>query len=281
MDILRVLMIGDVVGEPGLKALDACLPRLIKDNSIDLTVVNGENAAEGFGLSEETLRRILAAGTDVITSGNHVWEKRDFRTFLDSEERILRPANYPCLDGKSPGRGWIRVRKDTAAENVDAGQAVSVLVINLQGREFMSAIDCPFRCFDSIFEAERAFLGAEAHPVVLVDFHAESTREKEALAYYLDGRASLVAGTHTHVQTADERILPLGTAYITDLGMTGITHSVIGMEPKICIERAARQIMFRMEPAEIGGDGGNNAVVQGIIAEIDKKTGKAVSIKRL
>ena len=269
MNTLRVLMIGDVVGEPGLLALEARLPDLIKENSIDFAVVNGENAAEGFGLTEADLRRITAAGADLVTSGNHVWEKRDFWPFLDSEQSVLRPANYPADSGttKIPGRGWIRLEK--------AGGAVSVLVINLQGREYMNAIDCPFRCFDSIYEAAD-------NSVILVDFHAESSREKEALAYYLDGRASLVVGTHTHVQTADERILPQGTAYITDLGMTGIIASVIGMDPQLCMERAARQIMYRMVPAGTGdADAARQSVVQGIFAEIDRETGKAVSIRRL
>ena len=256
------------MGEPGLSALEAGLPQLVKEHAVDFTVVNGENAAEGFGMTQVDLRRILAAGADVITSGNHVWEKRDFWPFLDSEERILRPANYPAAYGAAatPGRGWIRLEK--------AGAAAPVLVINLQGREFMNAIDCPFRCFDSIVGEARA-----ENSVVLLDFHAESSREKEALAHYLDGRASLVAGTHTHVQTADERILPQGTAYITDLGMTGISASVIGMDPQVCMERANRQIMYRMVPAVPGG-AGRPASVQGIIAEIDHETGKAVSIKR-
>ena len=292
MDLLRVLMIGDVVGEPGLTALETRLPQLVKDNSVCLTVVNGENAADGFGLSEAAMRRILAAGADLITSGNHVWEKRDFWTFLDTEERILRPANYPAWNGsaKTPGRGWIRIDKAAVpdrekaletGENGGAAQPVSVLLINLQGRELMTAIDCPFRCFDSIFEAEYTNMEREVSaspPVILVDFHAEATREKEALAYYLDSRASLVVGTHTHVQTADERILPGGTAYISDLGMTGITDSVIGMDPQVCLDRSTRQILYRMV---LAGESKAEAVVQGIIAEIDCKTGRAASIRRI
>ena len=275
-NILRILMIGDVVGEPGLLVLEAQLPQIIAENKADITVVNGENAADGFGLTEAALRRILGSGADVVTSGNHVWEKRDFLPFLDSEERVLRPANYPAGNGntKTPGHGWIRLNKTSAKNTV---------VINLQGRELMSPIDCPFRCFDAIAKE----VNPENSPdkaVVIVDFHAESTREKEALAYYLDGRASLIAGTHTHVQTADERILPGGAAYITDLGMTGIIDSVIGMDPKICIERVKKQILYRMEPAKNGEneDGQTlRAAVQGIIAEIDLESGKAVSIKRI
>jgi metallophosphoesterase (TIGR00282 family) len=278
---LKVIMIGDVVGEPGLAALERNLPALIKERAADFVVVNGENAAEGFGLTEASYRRILAAGADVVTSGNHIWEKRDFWPMLNTENRILRPANYPA---GSPGRGWVLLEKDRgaagyAAAGSEAGAAVSWLIVNLQGREFMAAIDCPFRCFDAVLESAGA--AAQRGPVVLVDFHAESTREKESLAYYLDGRASLVAGTHTHVQTADERILPKGTAYITDLGMTGISSSVIGMDPKICLERVRKQVLYRMEVAVEGNDPGVETSVQGIVAEIDADTGKALAIQRI
>ncbi|MDR3342993.1 MAG: TIGR00282 family metallophosphoesterase [Treponema sp.] len=258
---LKVIMIGDVVGEPGLIALDRFLPNLIREKSLDFVVVNGENAADGFGMTEATLQRILAAGADVVTSGNHVWEKREFWPVLDAETRVLRPANYP---GGTSGRGWVRVEK--------AG--VSWLVVNLQGREFMHPIDCPFRCFDTMFTSQGED-GVNGGPLILVDFHAESTREKEALGYYLDGRASLVVGTHTHVQTADERVLPQGTAYITDLGMTGVVDSIIGMDTKICLDRARNQVLYRMECAQ--GDG----TLQGIMAEIEGETRRAVSIQRI
>jgi calcineurin-like phosphoesterase len=278
MNILRVIMIGDVVGEPGIEALETRLPGLIAEHTPALVTVNGENAAGGFGMTEETLKRILAAGADVVTSGNHVWEKREFLPVMNLESRILRPANYPA---GAAGRGWIALEK--------AG--VPWLVINLQGRELMQPIDCPFRAFDGILSS-RADVVSELHPLftpdsaalpiesntspfVLVDFHAESAREKEALGLYLDGRASIVAGTHTHVQTADERILPKGTAYITDLGMTGARHSIIGMNPKICLDRARTQVAFRMECAQ--GEAG----IQGIIVELDGNTKKALSIQRL
>jgi metallophosphoesterase (TIGR00282 family) len=278
-------MIGDVVGEPGLKALETLLPGLIREKAADFVVVNGENAAEGFGMTKAALDRILAAGADVVTSGNHVWEKRDFLPVLEEEPRVLRPGNYPS---DTPGRGWVRLEKSRKPES----PPVSWLVVNLQGREYMTPIDCPFRCFDAAMDTQ-AVAAEAAHPlvtpegelpeafkkpgdIVLVDFHAESTREKEALAYYLDGRASLVAGTHTHVQTADERVLPKGTAYITDLGMTGAAAvSVIGMEPKICLNRARDQVLYRMECA--GGPG----AIQGVMAEIDGDTGKALSIHRI
>ena len=262
MPILKVIMVGDVVGEPGLAVLEERLPGLIRENGADFVVVNGENAADGFGMTKASLDRILAAGADVVSSGNHIWEKRDFWPVLAEERRVLRPANYP---GEAPGAGWIRVQKAETAW----------LVLNLQGREYMTPIDCPFKGFDNILN------GASAEPkaIVLVDFHAESTREKEALAYYLDGRASLLSGTHSHVQTADERILPDGTAYITDLGMTGVKDSIIGMDAKICLDRARHQVLYRMECAKSGPKGADSTV-QGVIAEIEGETGRAVSIKR-
>jgi metallophosphoesterase (TIGR00282 family) len=180
---------------------------------------------------------------------------------MDGEQRILRPANYPA---GSAGRGWVRLEKAGA----------SVLVINLQGREFMTPIDCPFKSFDAILESEPA-----RPPITLVDFHAESTREKEALGYYLDGRASLVAGTHTHVQTADERVLPKGSGYITDLGMTGVANSIIGMDEKICLDRARNHILYRMECAKPGP--GHPLAIQGIFAELDRDTGRALTVRRI
>ena len=265
MKMVRAAMIGDVVGEPGLKALEDNLPRIIKDNVVDFTVVNGENSADGFGMTEAALQRILACGVDVVTSGNHVWEKRDFWQIIGAHDRILRPANYP---GDSPGRGWLSVEKAGA----------NWIIINIQGRELMTPIDCPFRCFDNII---KTFNNDGVSPIIMVDFHAESSREKEALGHYLDGRVALVAGTHTHVQTADERLLPKGTAYITDLGMTGVTDSVIGMDAKICLDRMRKQVLYRMEPAAPPQLGESGAEVQGIIAEIDAETGKAVSVRRI
>jgi metallophosphoesterase (TIGR00282 family) len=267
MKIVRAVAIGDVVGEPGLKVLEEKLPGIIKDNAVDFVIVNGENSADGFGMTETVLKRMLVCGVDVVTSGNHVWEKREFWETLNLNEKILRPANYP---GESPGRGWLNIEKAGA----------NWVIINMQGREFMSLIDCPFRCFDAIVKNIAGL--ALGSPVIIVDFHAESSREKEAFAYYLDNRATLVVGTHTHVQTADERILPRGTAYITDLGMTGITKAIIGMDAKICLDRARKQVLYRMEPAaDTLVDGKSSAEIQGIIAEIDAESGKAVSIKRI
>jgi metallophosphoesterase (TIGR00282 family) len=257
MAVVKAIMIGDVVGEPGLAVLEKLLPQLIQKEGADFVVVNGENAAAGFGITEADMRRILNAGADVITTGNHVWEKREFWPVLEAQERILRPMNYPQ---GVPGRGCLLVKKN----------GVAWLVANLQGRELMTPIDCPFRAFDSI---------AETAAVTLVDFHGESTREKESLGYYLDGRASLVAGTHTHVQTADERILPGGSAYITDIGMTGVVDGIIGMDASICLDRARTQVLYRMTCAEPSGR--QQPEVQGILAEIDGDTGKALSIRRL
>jgi metallophosphoesterase (TIGR00282 family) len=273
MKLIRAAMIGDIVGFPGLKVLEISLPALIKEHQIDFVTVNGENAADGFGMTESDFKRIIAAGADVVTSGNHVWEKRDFWPVLKKEKTMLRPANYPSATYSEasgtggvniPGEGFILVEKN----------GIKWLVLNLQGRELMSAIDCPFQCFDRIVNAQPK---AALPVIILVDFHAESTREKEALAYHADGRASLIAGTHTHVQTADERILPKGSAYITDLGMTGIQDSVIGMDQNICLDRSRKQVQYQMKIAESD----EPAQMHGVIAEIDADTGKAVSIRRI
>ncbi|MDR2966298.1 MAG: TIGR00282 family metallophosphoesterase [Treponema sp.] len=264
MKIVCAAMIGDIVGDPGLEALEAKLPILIKEHNIDFITVNGENAADGFGMTETDYKRIIAAGADVVTSGNHVWEKRDFWATLETQKNMLRPANYNTAASHSrvAGQGFTLIEKN----------GINWLVINLQGRDFMHTIDCPFQCFDKIYNEK-----IDTSPIILVDFHAESSREKESLGYYADGRASLIAGTHTHVQTADERILPKGSAYITDLGMTGNTNSVIGVDPQICRERFSKQVQYQMKPA-VSNTPGN---LHGVIAEIDADTGKAVSIKRV
>lgn len=263
--IVRAAMIGDVVGTSGLQALETQLPALIKEHQIDFVTVNGENAADGFGMTENEYMRITAAGADVITSGNHIWEKRGFWQILEKEKNMLRPANYPFnAENNPPGSGFFSAEKN----------GVLWCVINLQGRDFLNNIDCPFHCFDALFDKAQNHTGKL--PILLVDFHAESTREKESFAYYADGRACVIAGTHTHVQTADERILPKGSAYITDLGMTGVTDSVIGMDQKICHERFFKQILYQMKPAV-----SPEPVMHGIIAEIDADTGIAVSVMRI
>lgn len=255
MAVAKALLVGDVVGEEGLRALEAGLRKLAGELAADLVVVNGENAAGGFGLTPETLARILAAGADAVTSGNHVWEKREVWPTLDAEPRVVRPANYP--EG-NVGRGWTIVEK--------AGLRWAVL--NLQGREDMTPIDCPFSA------ADRAL--AEIRPaadIVLVDFHAEAPQEKEALAFHIGDRASAVVGTHTHVQTADARILPNGAAYVTDLGMTGVADGIIGMDAAICLERSRTQVPVRMECAK------GRAFIKGALVSVDSASGRAVAIE--
>jgi metallophosphoesterase (TIGR00282 family) len=237
------MMLGDVVGEAGVAAVEQALPVLRKNYSASLVVLNGENASEGFGMTARMADRLFAAGADVITSGNHIWEKRDFLPYME-DHAVLRPANY----FNACGRGFIIMEHDS----------MRWLIVNLQGRVFMTAIDCPFRTVDSIISA----VSDESNPLplaVVVDFHAESTREKEALAMYLDGRAFCIAGTHTHVQTADERLLPKGSAYITDLGMCGPHNSVIGMDTDLCIKRAETQVFHKLSCAE------GEVSVQGIV----------------
>ncbi|MDR2803086.1 MAG: YmdB family metallophosphoesterase [Treponema sp.] len=256
---VSLLMLGDVVGKLGLAALERGLPALIERYGADFVTVNGENSAI-FGMTEQDARCILAAGADVITSGNHVWEKRPFWQFMDEERRVLRPANYPS---PAAGRGYITVEKG----------AFRFLVINLQGREYMTPIDCPFRAFDGILLETEESGGAPCF--VIVDFHAESTREKEALGFYVDGRASVLAGTHTHIQTADEKILPHGAAYISDLGMTGVLSGIIGMDKEICIERARKQTAYPFRGAE------GTASIQGVCVRLPPEGGPALSIERL
>jgi hypothetical protein len=270
MAIRRVLMIGDVVGDPGLAALTTGLGPLRSEYSADLVIVNGENAANGFGLTEANYRTIRKAGADVVTTGNHVWEKRDLWPFLDSETRLLRPINYPSAVG---GHGWITVTE----------QGIPWTVVNAQGREDLYPIDCPFQTLDRLLKDPSLRLRGEvpggsegpSGTFIVVDFHAEAPQEKEALAFYLDGRISVLVGTHTHVQTADERILPHGTAYITDLGMTGVTTGIIGMDTAICVNRNKTQIPIRMEGAQ------GPTAIQGVAITLDDTTGRALAIERI
>ena len=251
-------MVGDVVGAPGLRALFAYLPAFIKKANADLVVANGENAQKGFGIGREEIDAILASGVSVITTGNHVWERKEAADLLATENSLLRPGNYPP---GLPGKGCLHV----------VGRAFEWVVINLQGREDLYNIDCPFRTADEmIAKTRREYPSA----LILIDFHAESPEEKEALAWHLDGKASVVAGTHTHVQTADERIFPKGTGYITDLGMTGPIDSIIGVKTEICIRRLISQIPFKMETAE------GEASVSGAVFGIDPQTKRCVSIER-
>jgi metallophosphoesterase (TIGR00282 family) len=257
MGIVKVIMIGDVCGESGLKALEQQLPILIEKHHADFVLVNGENSADGFGLTEDTFNRIINAGADVVSSGNHIWQKKDFFPILESDHRMLRPANYPL---GAPGKGYSLIKKND----------IDFLAINLQGRVEMYNIDCPFASLDSILNNNE-----HNQAIKLIDFHAEAPCEKEALGFYADGKISLFMGTHTHIQTADERILPKGTGYITDVGMTGAVESIIGMDIAICMDRVRMQVPYRMECARGIGS------VQGICAEIDTETKKTVSIERI
>ncbi len=250
-------MLGDIIGQPGIRALFIHLKQLIRDTSANLVVINGENSADGFGITPQIAGQLFGLGVDVITTGNHVWQKKEILPYLDENERILRPANYPP---GTVGRGVVQLEV----------KGMPVAVVNLQGRQHMYATDCPFRTADDILKK----LDGKAKSVI-VDFHAEEVMEKEALAYYLDGRVTAVVGTHTHVQTADERILKGGTAYITDLGMTGPGESVIGVGPETAIERSLSQMPLKMEVAD------HEAAIRGVQLKIDPETGKCASIERV
>ena len=255
---MKILFIGDIVGRPGRQLVRDALPRLVDAHMIDLVVANVENAAAGFGLTPDVVTELFDVGVDVMTTGNHVWDKRDGLVCLDQEPALLRPANYPP---GVPGHGVGLYR--TAA-------GLPVAVINLEGRVFMGGLDCPFRKADELLEGLDA-----GQKVIIVDFHAEATSEKGALAAYLDGRVSAVVGTHTHVQTADERVLPGGTAFITDVGMTGARDSVIGIRKELSIQRFMTQMPVRYEIAK------QDPMLCAIVLDIDESSGKARQPERL
>ncbi len=255
---MKVLFIGDIVGRPGRRILKAHLAQLQRDHDIDLTIANVENSAGGYGILPSIGQEILECGVDVMTSGNHIWDKREALEYIGSEERLLRPANYPA---GAPGLG-ARIVRDAG------GQEVGVL--NLQGRVFMPLIDCPFQ----VAARELSELRRRT-PLVFVDFHAEATSEKIAFGWHLDGQVTAVIGTHTHVPTADARILPGGTAYISDAGMTGPVDSVIGMKVKTSLERFLSGRNVRFEVAK------GPCKLCGVVVEADQGSGKAISIRRL
>lgn len=255
---MRILFIGDIIGQPGRQAVAHILPKLREELSPVFVIANGENAAGGIGITKDTALDLYQAGVNVITLGNHAWAKKEVYPYIDSEPNILRPANYP--DG-APGRGWAVYPSSTGE---------SVGVISLCGRVFMEPLENPFSIADCILDT----IGSSAS-IILVDFHAEATSEKCAFGWYMDGRVSAVVGTHTHVQTADERVLPQGTAYITDVGMTGPVNSVIGVKSDIIISRFLTQMPGRFETAD--GD----AIVSAVVVDIDSSTGKSASIRRL
>jgi metallophosphoesterase (TIGR00282 family) len=255
---LRLLFIGDIVGRPGRWAASQLLPDLRKSLDIDFVVANVENAAGGFGLTKEIANKIFTYGVDCLTSGNHIWDRKDIYPFLDQEERLLRPANYPPgAPGK--GSGVFETRK-----------LEKVGVLNVQGRVFIQEIDCPFR--KSLEELEKIRNHAK---IILVDVHAEATSEKVALGWYLDGKVSAIIGTHTHVQTADETILPQGTAYITDVGMTGPHDSIIGIRKEDALSRFLTQTPHRFR---LGLD---DVKFSAVLIEVDSDSGKAKKIERL
>lgn len=255
---MKILFIGDIVGKPGRRAVRELLPSLVGGRGVDLVVANCENAAAGFGITREVIEELYESKIDILTSGNHVWDKKEVLEFIEDYETLLRPANYP--DGV-PGSGSV-LMPTAGGDNVG--------VLNLAGRIFMQPIDCPFVAA----KKEIAALKAKTN-VIIVDMHAEATSEKKALGWYLDGEVSAVLGTHTHVQTADDEILPQGTAYISDVGMTGPFDSVIGIKKDTIIERFLTQIPNRFDVAK------NDVRLQGVLLDIDPLSGRANSIERM
>lgn len=255
---MKILFIGDIVGKPGRKAVSALLPGIVGQYGVDIVIANCENAAGGFGVTRKIVDELYHNEIDILTSGNHIWDKKETINFIDDYETLLRPANYP--DG-TVGKGSVVI-------NTMLGVPLGVL--NLEGRVFMKPLDCPFR----VAEREIEKLKHKTN-IIIVDMHAEATSEKEALGWFLDGKVSTVLGTHTHVQTADERVLPLGTAYITDAGMTGSFDSVLGMKKEMALERflTLRPNRFEVSKGDIR--------LQGVMIEIENNTGKAISIERL
>jgi metallophosphoesterase (TIGR00282 family) len=255
---VRILFIGDVVGEPGRKAVKMLLPKLREQHTLDFVIANGENSAGGSGITPKTAEEIFSAGVDVITSGDHLWDQKEVMTLLAEEKRFLRPMNYPL---GVPGHG----------SGVFEGQWGSIGIMNFQGRTFMQPpVENPF-----LLAAVEIKTLRERTKIIFVDFHAEATSEKIAFARMLDGQASAVVGTHTHVQTADEQIFPGGTAYLSDAGFTGPHESVLGREIEPVIKKFLTSMPQRFEVAK------NRILLQGAVFEVDKSSGKAIRIKRV
>ena len=256
---MKVLFVGDVNGKPGRKCLEAYLAECRRNHvKYDFIIANAENAAAGFGLTKEISQKLSQMGVDCQTTGNHIWDKKEIYSYFESEPRLLRPANYPA---GAPGSGY----------NIfDSGDGEKIAVINLQGRIFMWNIDCPFQTIDRILADLKNKV-----KIIIVDFHAEATSEKQSLGWYLDGRVSAVVGTHTHVQTVDDRILPGGTGYITDVGMTGPYESVIGIEIQDALYRVTRGMPNRFTVAQ------NDIRLAALEIEIDPASGKTVSMTRI
>lgn len=254
----RILFIGDIIGRPGRIAVRELLPRLVGLYTPDLVIANGENSAGGFGITPEIAEELKKLQVDVITTGNHIWDKKEIYDYLRSEKRLIRPANYPS---GAPGSGYTIF---------ECASGMKVGVINLLGRVFMDCIECPFRHAKELVARVR-----EETPVIVVDMHAETTSEKMAMGWHLDGLVSAVIGTHTHVQTADERVLTGGTAFITDAGMTGPTDSVIGMRKEAILERFTAQLPVKFDVASRGVE------LQGAVITVNPASGKASAIERI
>lgn len=255
---MKLLFIGDIVGRAGRRALTEHLDQLVDRYYIDLVIANGENAASGYGITPSVLKELFDAGVHVVTSGNHIWDKKELLPLLDREQRLLRPANYPP---GLPGRG-------SGLFTTAGGTMVGVC--NLEGRVFMKNLDCPFRGADQLVAELK-----QQTPIIFVDFHAEATSEKQALGYYLDGRVSAVIGTHTHVQTADEQILAGGTGYLTDVGMTGSHDAVIGNQKEAALQRFLTQQPVRLEVAK------KTPMLCAVLLDIDEESGRCLAIKRI
>jgi metallophosphoesterase (TIGR00282 family) len=255
---LKILIIGDIVGRPGRNMVKEHLSRLKQKYNASFVIANGENAAGGNGITEKNVQELFMGGVDFLTLGNHTWDNKDIFNFIDSEERIIRPANYP--EG-TPGRGYQVVQWE---------RGINIGILNLSGRTYMNPLDCPFKTAEKLIPIMRN----EAR-IIIVDFHAEATSEKMSMGYFLDGKVSVVVGTHTHIQTADERILPQGTAYITDLGMTGPYDSILGVEKEAVIRKFVTQLPTRFQVAKGPG------MINGVFVEIDEKTGKSLRIERI
>jgi len=249
---IKILFLGDVIGKPGRRAVE----KFIRGFNADFVVINGENLAGGIGITPLVAQEMLSCGVDLITTGNHVWKKKEMIPFLMGEKRVIRPLNYPQ---GTPGFGHSIISKNDK----------KLCVVNLEGRVFMNPLDCPFRAIDNLLNE------LDKKVPIIVDFHAEATSEKIALGWYLNGKVAAVIGTHTHVQTADERVLPKGTGYITDAGMTGPADSVIGMEKSVVLEKFVTQLPQRFE---VGKD---DIEVQGVVLIIENQENRCISIERV
>jgi metallophosphoesterase (TIGR00282 family) len=258
MSTLRILHIADIMGEPGRKAVTRLVPQIIQEREVGFVLGNAENAAGGFGLTKGVARDLYNAGVHVLTGGNHMWDRKEIFDFIDEDNHVLRPANYP---GGVPGRGS---GVYTSAGNHRVG------VLNLLGRVFIKEVECPFKTADA--EVRRL---KEETPIIIVDLHAEATSEKMAMGWHLDGRVSAVLGTHTHIQTADERVLPEGTAFICDVGMTGPFDSIIGIQKELALKRFLTQLPVRFSVAK------NDVFLNAVLVDVDTDSGRAISIERL